>query len=148
MKILDKFGKILLEVDSKIGTDLGLQSLPQANFQGMNLEGWCFDQCLLDGANFERAQLYWSNFFEARARNCNFAFSDLRGASFDSADLTGSNFCGGRCGFSEVGAGADFGNANLAGCVFDRCDLEGAIYNSYTNFDPSFDPVRAGMIQE
>ena len=42
--------------------------------------------------------------------------------------------------------GADLRAANLSNASLFRADLQGAIYNNYTQFPDGFDPVAAGAV--
>lgn len=87
---------------------------------GLNITGWDFSKCILDGASFGGAICNGADFRGVRAKNVDFREADLGGANFDGADLKYADFR------AIKGRGTHFESAKIYKAKFERADLDDA----------------------
>lgn len=103
------------------GVNLTYADLSGANFQEAQLIGTEFVQADIVGANFEKANLGGANFFGADIQRSEFTGANLAKVDFTEVVARGARFTG-----ADIGQGALFKDANLAGADFSNSSLQGA----------------------
>lgn len=120
-------------------------SLVRANLSRANLRGADFTKADLTGANMTGAFLIGANFAHANLSKANLSLSRLIETNMANSPQDHNSL--------EITKSpkVNFQGANLAGAFFMGVDLslaqlEGAFFDDKTNFIPSFDPIKAGMV--
>lgn len=120
-------------------------SLIKANLSRANLRDTDFTDADLTGANLTGAALIGANFAHANLNKANLSLSRLIEANMANSPQDDNSL--------EIikSRKVNFQGANLAGAFLMGVDLnlaqvEGAFFDDTTNFNPSFDPIKAGMV--
>ena len=119
--------------------NLNSSNLVKAQLKQANLNYSTLKEANLSNANLEKALLKEVNFESACLNEVNLTDAHLEGSNFTGADLRGADL---RDAYSVNVA---FQGANLKQAKLDGANFHGATYDSQTSFDPTFDPVQAGM---
>jgi hypothetical protein len=155
-----------------IGANLQETKLQEINLTGSNLQGAILininlQQAILDRINLSDASLMGANLNGASLIEANLDRANLANAHLNEASLVGASLLDGTYlrGASLIGSllnnaqlnDAIFSKANLQkthlngaclkGAALGDADLQGAYYNSSTQFSSDFDPVKAGAIE-
>jgi hypothetical protein len=120
-------------------------SLVKANLSRANLRGADFTNADLSGANMTGAVLIGTNFAHTNLSKANLSLSRLIKANMANSPQDHNSLA------ITESPPVNFRGANLAGAFFMGVDLnsaqlEGAFFDDKTNFIPSFDPIKAGMV--
>jgi uncharacterized protein YjbI with pentapeptide repeats len=143
MTIRDKSGNVLVALHS--GRDLSEQVLRNAQFAGLELEGFCFDSADLAGADFTGSDLYGANLMDARCDDCSFRNADLRGAAFFRASLRRADLRNARLGPNNMLTPSDVSGVDFTDALLEGADFTAASYDTETKFPAGFDPLQRGL---
>lgn len=121
------------------GVNLNSSNLIKAQLKQANLNYSSLKEANLSNANLEKALLKEVNFESACLNEVNLTDAHLEGSNFTRADLRGADLRDGY--FVNVA----FQGANLKQAKLHGANFHGATYDRQTSFDPTFDPMQAGM---
>jgi len=114
-----------------------------------NLDGFELTRASFKGANFRHTSLVLSYLTRVDLSGANLAQAYLNQANLVGANLTGASlkeaYLIGAILLEATLFKADLSGAILIGANLFRADFNGAYYDKNTQFDDSFDPIKAGM---
>jgi hypothetical protein len=161
------FENLDLEGANLQGIELPEINLTGANFKGANLTDCNFQKACLNGVNFSEALLIETDFDGASLIEANLSGANLANASLNESKLMRALFTNGAYLKNAYLISAFLNNARLTDAILDKANLMGAYlngaslkktsfgqalligcyYNSKTEFDRDFDPIKAGMLK-
>jgi Pentapeptide repeats (8 copies) len=161
------FENIDLEGADLQGIELPEIDLTGANFKGANLTDCNLQKACLNRANFSEAILIEADFDGASLVEANLDRANLANASLNETKLMGVLLTNGASLKNAYLISAFLNNARLTETVLDKANLMGAYlngaflkkvsfkqalltgcyYNSKTEFDRDFDPIKVGMLR-
>jgi hypothetical protein len=161
------FENLDLEGSDLQGIELPGINLTGANFKGANLTDCNLQKACLNRANFSEAILIEADFDGASLVEANLDRANLANASLNETKLMGALLTNGASLKNAYLISSFLNHARLTDAILDKANLMGAYlneaslkkaslvqtllagcyYNSKTEFDRDFDPIKAGMLR-